>query len=66
MAGQKAEELLGDRWSDATPLTADERGSVLRAAVAYSLANDEASLDRLRAHFAAKMKASPTPAPSRS
>jgi hypothetical protein len=32
---------------------------VMRAAVAYSLANDEASLDRLRDHFGPKMKPSP-------
>ncbi len=31
----------------------------MRAAVAYSLANDETSLDRLRERFAAKMKVSP-------
>jgi hypothetical protein len=31
----------------------------MRAAVAYSLANDETSLDRLRDHFTAKMKATP-------
>ena len=31
----------------------------MRVAVAYSLANDEASLERLRTHFAPKMKASP-------
>jgi hypothetical protein len=31
----------------------------MRSAVAYSLANDETNLDRLRDHFAAKMKASP-------
>jgi len=31
----------------------------MRAAVAYSLANDETSLDRLRDHFGPKMKASP-------
>ena len=59
MAGQKAEELLGTRWSDAAPLIAGERGQVLRAAVAYSLANDEASLDRLREHFAPKMQDTP-------
>ena len=59
IAGQKAEELLATRWSDATPLNADEREEVMRAAVAYSLANDETSLDRLRDHFGPKMKASP-------
>jgi tetratricopeptide (TPR) repeat protein len=59
VAGQKTEELVGNRWSDATPLTADERRSVMRAAIAYSLASDQTSLDRLRTHFAAKMKSSP-------
>jgi hypothetical protein len=58
VAGQKAEELLGPRWSDAAPLGAGEREEVMRAAVAYSLANDETSLDRLRDHFGPKMKAS--------
>jgi hypothetical protein len=59
VAAQKAEELLGVRYSDAAPLTAGEREEVMRAAVAYSLANDEASLDRLRDRFGPKMKASP-------
>jgi hypothetical protein len=59
VAAQKSEELVGDRWSDATPLSADDRQDIMRSAIAYSLADDEASLDRLRAHFAAKMKASP-------
>ena len=59
IAAQKAEQLLGKRWSDAEPLTAEERHEVMRAAIAYSLANDEASLERLRGHFAAKMKNSP-------
>ncbi|MEJ0027501.1 MAG: hypothetical protein WDN01_15865 [Rhizomicrobium sp.] len=59
VAGQKAEELLGQRWSDAGPLSPAEREEAMRAAVAYSLANDEASLDRLRDHFGPKMKASP-------
>jgi hypothetical protein len=31
----------------------------MRAAIAYSLANDEADLDRLRGHFAAKMAKTP-------
>jgi hypothetical protein len=59
VAGQKAEEMLGARWSDAAPLTPAEREDAMRAAVAYSLAGDEASLDRLRDRFAAKMKSSP-------
>ncbi len=59
VAGQKAEEMLDTRWSDATPLTDAERGGLMRAAVAYSLANDQASLARLRAHFAPKMRGTP-------
>jgi len=59
LAGQKTEELLEARWSDPAPLNEAERGEILRAAVAYSLANDEASLARVREHFAAKMR--PTP-----
>jgi hypothetical protein len=59
VAGQKAEEMLDTVWSDAAPLTAPERALLLRATVSYSLANDEASLARLRTHFAAKMKGTP-------
>jgi hypothetical protein len=58
VAGQKAEELLGANWDGPAPLSDSDREEVMRAAIAYSLANDEASLDRLRAHFAVKMKAS--------
>ena len=59
VAGQKAEEILGTRWSDGTPLTEAERGELMRAAVAYSLADDDVSLERLRAHFISKMKDTP-------
>ncbi len=59
VAGQKSEELVAARYSDALPLAAGERQDVMRAAIAYSLAGDQPSLDRLRNHFAAKMKASP-------
>jgi hypothetical protein len=59
VAGQKSEELLGNRYEDATPLNATERAQVLRMAVAYSLANDEASLERLRKNFTPKMAATP-------
>ncbi|HTC84207.1 MAG TPA: hypothetical protein VK683_07615 [Rhizomicrobium sp.] len=59
LAGQKAEEMLGNRWSDVGPLTDVERSQLLRTAVAYSLANDEASLARMRDHFTAKMKGTP-------
>ncbi|HTW34252.1 MAG TPA: hypothetical protein VMD53_06520 [Rhizomicrobium sp.] len=59
VAAQMAEQLLGDRWNDAVPLDADERQNLMRAAIAYSLADDEASLDRLRTRFGPKMKSSP-------
>ncbi len=55
-AGQKTEALLDMRWSDAAPLNDSERAEVLRMAVAYSLANNEGALDRLRERFAPKMK----------
>jgi hypothetical protein len=58
-AGQKAEEALGTRYSDATPLTDGERQDVMRAAVAYSLANDQPSLDRLRTNFMPKLRGTP-------
>jgi len=58
-AGQKIEELLEPHASDPSPLGDAERAQVLRAAVAYSLANDETSLTRLREHFAPRMKSSP-------
>jgi hypothetical protein len=58
LAGQAAEEALGETWIAEGPLSDAERDLAMRAAVAYSLANDEPSLERLRAHFAAKMNAS--------
>ena len=59
VAGQKTEALLGDCWQGNQPLTAELRQYVMRAAISYSLAGDQASLDRLRDHFAVKMNASP-------
>jgi hypothetical protein len=56
LAGQKAEELLQTRWNDAIPLTETDRTQLLRTAVAYSLANDEASLARIRDRFTGKMR----------
>ena len=58
-AAANAELMLGNRWQDSTPLSDAERKEAMRAAVAYSLADDEAGLDRLHGHFAAKMQASP-------
>jgi hypothetical protein len=59
IAGQKAEEMLAGREADPAPLNDIERAGLLRATVAYSLASDEASLERLRARFAPRMKNTP-------
>jgi hypothetical protein len=59
VAAQKTEELLDTRWNDALPLNDGERAQVLRMAVSYSLANDEAGLERMRTHFAPKMAGTP-------
>jgi hypothetical protein len=58
-AGQTAEALLTERAAAPEALTAEERKLVLRTAISYSLANDEASLERLKSLFAGKMKNSP-------
>lgn len=58
LAAAKLEGMLGDRWREEKPLADEERGGVLRAAIAYSLAEDQESLDRLRARYGAKMAAS--------
>ena len=36
----------------------EDRQDVMRAAISYSLADDQTSLDRLHDHFAAKMQSS--------
>jgi len=54
-AGAAAEALLGTRYEDIAPLTDNERTDVMRASVAFSLAGDSASLQRLRTRFEAKM-----------
>lgn len=58
-AALRTEQGLGNRWNDAEPLSDDERQQVLRAAVAYALAGDEASLNRVRARYTTKMNATP-------
>ena len=58
IAGQKAEAIAAPASADAKPITDEARASVLRAAIAYTLAGDESALDRLRKGFAAKMGAS--------
>ncbi|MET7242441.1 hypothetical protein ABZT49_03665 [Methylobacterium sp. EM32] len=58
-AGEAHEALLGTRWREPGALSDAERGDVMRAAIAYALAEDPLSLDRLRTKFTAKMAESP-------
>ncbi len=51
-AGKSLEVALGDRFKSAAPLAELEQAELLRAAVAYSLAGDEAGLGRLRTRYA--------------
>lgn len=54
-AGEVIEHSLGQRWNDNLPLDDDEMHQVLRSAIAFSFANDQYALDRLRARFDEKM-----------
>jgi hypothetical protein len=54
-AGLASEALAGDRWAAAQALSDIERNDVLRAAVAFVLANDRAGVERLRVRFGPKM-----------
>jgi hypothetical protein len=58
IAGEKLEDMLGNRWNENGALSDAERDLVMRAAVAYSLGNDEPSLDKLRDRYAPKINAS--------
>lgn len=58
-AGAQIEKMLGSRWSDADELTKRERIDVLRAAIAYSLAEDQPSLNRLRKKYYPKLVKTP-------
>jgi tetratricopeptide (TPR) repeat protein len=50
-AGKLMEVALGDRFKSPAPLSDMEESELLRAAIAYSLARDEAGLARLRARY---------------
>ncbi|MDB5460239.1 MAG: endoglucanase [Caulobacteraceae bacterium] len=49
--GALLEKILGDRWTNAAPLATDEEAMLLRAGIAYSLAADDAALERLRTRY---------------
>jgi len=50
-SGAIFERMLGDRYKTAGPITAEQEGQLLRAAVAYSLAADDGALARLRTNW---------------
>lgn len=57
-AAANFEDLLGDRWQEDKPLGKEDRQTVMKSAVAYSLAGDQEGLDRLRVRYGAKMSKS--------
>jgi tetratricopeptide (TPR) repeat protein len=58
-AGEQIEKLYGERWREFAPLSEAERADILRAALAYSLADDVIGLERFRQKYAAKMGEGP-------
>jgi hypothetical protein len=58
-AGEAFETLLADSWQGEGELDAARRSMTMRAAIAYSLAEDKIGLDRLRTKYMAKMASSP-------
>lgn len=56
-AGRRIEAALSDRWQEDRDLTIDEQADVLRAAIAYNLADDRASIDRLTSRYGTHMAA---------
>ena len=58
-AGEQIEKLYGERWRDFTPLNEIERPDILRAAIAFALAEDQLDLDRLKEKYGPKMAEGP-------
>ncbi len=54
-AGDVYERIVGDAWKMPEALEDRARADVMRAAIAFGLADDALSLERLRAKFTAKM-----------
>lgn len=54
-AGRRLEAVLGDRWREALSLSDIEAHDVLRAALAYALAGERASLERVETRYGAAM-----------
>lgn len=54
-SAEQIELLYGARWRDFAPLTAEEKGDVLRAAIGYALAEDSIGLARFADKYMPKM-----------
>ncbi len=54
-AGMQLERILAGRWRGPEPLNEQDRFDVLRAAIAYSLADDQFALDRMRKKYYPKL-----------
>ena len=54
-SAEQIELLYGERWRDFAPLTAEEKGDVLRAAIGYALAEDSIGLARFADKYLPKM-----------
>ncbi len=58
-AAQKLQELVGRAWEGRGDLNPAQRRQIMRAAVAYALADDQTSLQALRATYADQMASTP-------
>jgi hypothetical protein len=54
-AGEAIEAMLGERWKEDEALTEIERHDVLRAGLAFALADEKLGLARLKEKFAGKL-----------
>ncbi len=57
-AAASLQVVLGGRWQEAAPLAAPEQAQVMRAAIAYALADQKTELDQFRANYQSKMTGS--------
>ena len=55
LAGRRLEALMGDRWRSPDALQPYEAHDILRGAIAYALADDERSVERLAGRYASLM-----------
>ncbi len=60
-AGAGYEKRLADRWKNPAALTVEEETRLLRAAISFSLANDDPGLARLRDRYSKYLEASHSP-----